>query len=560
MRCILYARKSSESEDRQVQSIDDQVRVMREIAAARGLEIVEEITESKSAKDPGQRPGFERLLKAIENRQAEGILTWAINRLTRNPIDSGRLSWLLQSEVLSVIQTPDKQYLPTDNVLIFSVETGTANQFILDLKKNVRRGMQSKIEKGWAPSRAPEGYFNNLYDHTIEIDGERFELIQRAWRLLIAGSHTVGEVIRVLNEDWGYTTRQKHKSGGGSLSRTSAYSLFRNPFYAGYFKHGGQTYKGSHQAMITLTEFEKVQEQLGGQIGKPHAHERNTFPYTGLLKCGRCGKAVVAEKQTGHLNRYDYIYYRCGNRNCGGSGNGQEAKPVRRSLREDTLEKQIDTCLSRIVITSEFKEIVTEALKKWVSQEFGEIESIYKTQARSLVDAEKMLSELVEMRLRGLIDDLLFTAKQRELKGNVSHLRLELGRVQERLDVTRETVNAALDFRLTARMEFLTGTWDRRREIARSLGVSYLLDPENMEVIIEMNPLLTYMIGPGIAPENGLLEPLKDGSQSTKETSEKSKVSLGWASGTETENLFGIFQSVWDGKLRFTRPSWLIAH
>ena len=139
MRYILYARKSSESEDRQVQSIDDQLRIMREIAAARGLEIVDEIQESKSAKDPGQRPGFERLLKAIETGRADAILTWAINRLTRNPIDSGRLSWLLQNGTLSAIQTPEKQYLPSDNVLIFSVETGTANQYIIDLKKKIGR-------------------------------------------------------------------------------------------------------------------------------------------------------------------------------------------------------------------------------------------------------------------------------------------------------------------------------------------------------------------------------------------------------------------------------------
>ncbi|WP_395143164.1 recombinase family protein, partial [Armatimonas sp.] len=516
-----------------------------------------------------------RLLKAIETGRADAILTWAINRLTRNPIDSGRLSWLLQNGTLSVIQTPEKQYLPSDNVLIFSVETGTANQYIIDLKKNVKRGTETKLSKGWSPHRAPEGYFNNLYEHTIEADGERFELIQRAWRLLIAGTHTIHEVIRVLNEDWGYTTRQRHKSGGGALSRTSAYSLFRNPFYAGYFKHGGQLYKGSHPAMITLTEFEAVQGRLGGQLGKPHAHERHIFAYAGLLTCARCKKSVVAERQTGRWKRYDYIYYRCGNRNCGAAQITDDGeKPPRRSLREDMLEREIDACLSRIVITPEVKEIVTEALQKWVHQEFGEIESIYKTQARSLVEGEKMLSELVEMRLRGLIDDALFTNKQRELKGNVSHLRLELGRIQERLDVTRETLTAALDFRLTARTEFLTGSTERRREIARSLGISFTVDPENLAVVIEVNPLLNYMIGQepslatgdiglemgDIASENGVLEPLKIGSGSQKRTAPEGAILVGWPSGTVTETLFGIFQSVWDGKCGFTRPTWLIAH
>src|SRR5437879_6301914 len=140
MRYILYARKSSEGEDRQIQSIGDQLRVLREFAEVRGLEVVEEITENKSAKAPGNRPGFEAMLEKVKRGRAEGILCWAINRLTRNPIDSGTLSWMLQTGELQIIQTPEKQYLPTDNVLILSVETGTANQYIIDLRRSVSRG------------------------------------------------------------------------------------------------------------------------------------------------------------------------------------------------------------------------------------------------------------------------------------------------------------------------------------------------------------------------------------------------------------------------------------
>src|SRR5688572_24566827 len=123
MRYVLYARKSSESEDRQIQSIEDQLRVLREFATERQLNVIEEITESKSTKAPGQRPGFDRLVKMVEKGQADAILCWSVNRMTRNPVDGGKLSWLLQKRVLLAIQTPEKVYLPEDNVLLFSVET-----------------------------------------------------------------------------------------------------------------------------------------------------------------------------------------------------------------------------------------------------------------------------------------------------------------------------------------------------------------------------------------------------------------------------------------------------
>src|SRR5579862_4322393 len=105
MRYILYARKSSETEDRQIQSIDDQVRTLHHLAAQRSLVIVEELQESKSAKDPGQRSLFQKMTQMIEAGEADGILCWSINRLSRNPVDSGTLSWMLQRGTLQSIQT-----------------------------------------------------------------------------------------------------------------------------------------------------------------------------------------------------------------------------------------------------------------------------------------------------------------------------------------------------------------------------------------------------------------------------------------------------------------------
>ena len=55
----------------------------------------------------------------------------------------------------------ERQYLPGDNTLLFNVESGMANQYILDLSKNVKRGIQTKLEKGMWPNFAPIGYLND---------------------------------------------------------------------------------------------------------------------------------------------------------------------------------------------------------------------------------------------------------------------------------------------------------------------------------------------------------------------------------------------------------------
>ena len=88
---FLYARKSSEGEDRQVQSIGDQTDRITKMAEDQQLEIVEILSEAKSAKNPYCRPVFDKMLDRIEKGEAQGILAWEINRLSRNPVDSGRI-------------------------------------------------------------------------------------------------------------------------------------------------------------------------------------------------------------------------------------------------------------------------------------------------------------------------------------------------------------------------------------------------------------------------------------------------------------------------------------
>lgn len=130
---FLYARKSSEDDERQIQSIESQITKAKELAQDFNLKIVKTFTESKTAKEPFVRPIFTNMMDRIENGEADGIICWEVNRLSRNPIDSIRISWLLQRSVLKSVQAHNREYLPADNVLIFSVDAASANQYVIDL-------------------------------------------------------------------------------------------------------------------------------------------------------------------------------------------------------------------------------------------------------------------------------------------------------------------------------------------------------------------------------------------------------------------------------------------
>src|SRR3989344_6608179 len=248
---FLYARKSSESEDRQVQSIGDQTDRLTKLAESENLEIIEILSEAKSAKNPDNRPIFTRMLERIEAGEANGILCWEINRLSRNPVDSGKIQWLSQQGILQSIRTMTREYKPDDNALILSVESGSANQFILDLKRGVRRGLDSKVKKGQAPILAPIGYANTKTEtrgenYIIE-DDERFGLVRKMWDLMLTGNYSVPQVRDIATHKWGLLTPKKKKIGGRPIGYTSAYNMFSNIFYTGNFIYRGQIYKGDHK-------------------------------------------------------------------------------------------------------------------------------------------------------------------------------------------------------------------------------------------------------------------------------------------------------------------------
>jgi len=151
MEYILYARKSSEDKSKQILSLESQVLEMKKLAKNLGLEIDKIYTESKSAKLHNNRPLFSEMIKLLENNnesEGYGILCWKIDRLTRNPVDEGTIKYMLQRKIIKSIRTYEREYTPEDNVLMIGFESGMANQYIIDLSKNTRRGLKNKADNG----------------------------------------------------------------------------------------------------------------------------------------------------------------------------------------------------------------------------------------------------------------------------------------------------------------------------------------------------------------------------------------------------------------------------
>ncbi len=191
LRYRLYARKSTDTEDRQVQSLEDQVKYMKDRAEELGLKIIgKPIRESKSAKRPNNRPLFSEMLKEIEEDKIDGIICWKVDRLSRNPTDSGHIQQLLQDDKIKHILAMDRSYFPEDNSIVFSVEASQANEYVRKLAVDTRRGMQSKAEKGDKPGVPPVGYLNDRIDKKVIADPDRFASMRILWDKMLTGTYS----------------------------------------------------------------------------------------------------------------------------------------------------------------------------------------------------------------------------------------------------------------------------------------------------------------------------------------------------------------------------------
>lgn len=484
-RYFLYARKSSESEDRQIQSIDDQTNRLKKLAADLNLDIKKIYTEAKSAKKPNNRPIFDDMIHRIEKGDAEGILCWQINRLSRNPIDSGKISWLLQQGTLKSIQTIDRQYLPEDNVLLFSVESGVANQFILDLSKNTKRGLLSKLEKGWQNGVAPMGYLNDKENKTIIKDPERFDLIRKMWELMLTGTYTPPKILEIANNEWGFRTRKTKRMGDCPLSRSGIYKIFTSLFYAGVIENNKIQYEGSHEKMVTLEEYDRVQILLGRK-GKPRS-KHHDFAFTGSIRCGTCGCLYTAEtkkkiiKGTGEIR--EHTYYHCTRRT-------KKIKcDQKKNIKVDDLELAIENEIEKYTILPEFLKWALEGLNKKNDTEIEDRTKIYEMQHKTLTQTQNELDELTKMRYRQLIDDDTFIKEKNTLQGKITQIKENLRETESRAERWLELTEKTFSFATYARKAFITAKGKKglelKKEILMALGKTPII--KGGALLIEAN-------------------------------------------------------------------------
>ena len=287
----IYVRKSSDSEDRQVQSLVRQTNDLQSVIDREGLHIAcPPFQESQSAFKIG-RPVFQKLIQRTINGEISGWVCWHSNRLSRNPVDAGMVIHLMDLGHLKEIRTFSRVYTnsPADKLML-AFEFGISKNDSEEKSVIVKSGMRRRYERGYPSGHPPVGFMLELSATGLEksywqVDQDRLPLIRKVFRKFLLGNDSLS-TITVYARKIGLQTLERRNQKRGYLQRSSIHRMLRNPVYAGFFPGSeGLVYplEKSLPRVVTEDEFERIGTILGDRYVSS-IRETRVYAFSGLIK------------------------------------------------------------------------------------------------------------------------------------------------------------------------------------------------------------------------------------------------------------------------------------
>ena len=409
IRYFLYVRKSTDSEERQMLSIEAQLAEVRALAEKEHLSVVAEFTESMTAKMPG-RPIFNQMIARIGRGEAQGILSWHPDRLARNSIDGGRIVYLLDCGKLTSLKFPAFWFENTpQGKFMMSLAFGQSKLYVDSLSENVRRGIRQKLRRGEWPGWAPIGYLNDKTSRKIVVDPTEGPRVRRLFETYASGRVTLNHLRDQANE-WGMKSRTRKP-----LHRSHIHTMLSCPFYFGFMKHAGEIYQGTHEPLVSKDLFDQVQSVLH-RLGRTHISWKHHFAFLGLAKCVTCDGAITAERQKG------WHYYRCSKKR------GKCPEPY---IREENFADQIQRAIAAVALPDDTFQKMLAALVKEQEESSQPIEKLKAETRETVGDISKKLDRLLDAHLDGTIEKVEYLSKKELLLNEKLRLEERLRKLEQ---------------------------------------------------------------------------------------------------------------------------------
>lgn len=365
--CVIYPRFSSHGQNEQ--SIEAQVRICKEFAESKGLNVINIYPEKARTGTNDNRPAFQRMISDAKSGAFQYIIVYMMDRFARNRRDSIMYKEMLKEKygirVLSALE-PIAEDEGGEFYEMFL--EWNAEKYSKRLSKRVRDGLDTSVANGTFCG----GYL--IYGYKIElepINGKVGKYIKR-----VAINEDEAKIVRFVFEqyDKGVTKKeiaemlnsQGYRLKGKPFTGKSFDKYIVNEKYTGEFTFGGRLCTNMYPAIIDKALFQRVQQRLNANryVAGGEATAKEPYLLTGKLFCGHCGTEMVADGGTSKMG-VQHHYYTCKKRRKGECNKRRENK--------HNLEYYVTSCVIDFLSDKNNAEVAIDDVLKYYDKRTDEM-------------------------------------------------------------------------------------------------------------------------------------------------------------------------------------------
>nr|WP_300849181.1 recombinase family protein [uncultured Acetatifactor sp.] len=501
-----YCRVSTDNDD-QANSFESQQRYFRQyIERNPDWELYAIFAdEGISGTNTKKRKEFNRMIACAKNGDFDLIITKEISRFARNILDSIFYTRDLKKHGVGVIFLNDNiNTLDGDAELRLAIMSSIAQEESRKTSERVKWGQKRQMEQGVVFGRSMLGY--DVKDGKMYINEDGAKIVRLIFRKFVDEGKGTHVIARELREEGISPMRVKE------WSNTVILRVIRNEKYCGdlvqkktytpdFLSHekkvnlGQEEFvilKDHHEPIISRELFDKANRILDAkslsQEGK--AKHSNRYPFSGKIKCGRCGASYVARYKT-RKDGSQYKAWRCfegakhGSPHIDKAGNqvGCSGTSIR---NEEAIHIMYLVCKQLTIDRQKIADNLIKTIQKVISLDMTGADT--NTLEEKKEAAQKKRTDLIDLYTSGDIDHDEFTALRAKYDAEIDSLKSMVESMEKQQVVIVKQKELMEDIK-NAVDELIGGIEYEDEFYTQLLDKMVINDRENIDVYLNLLPL-----------------------------------------------------------------------
>ena len=475
---VILARVSSKEQE-DGYSLQAQEANARNYCQNRGYRVLKVFSIVESSTQ-GNRAKFHQMLKYIKQQNGRVIVVSdTVDRFQRSFKETLEIDPMLKSGKVELHFLKNNlvihQNSPASDKTMWSMCVLMAENYVLSLSDNTKRGLHQKVKNGEWGSKAPVGYKNveGPNGKTIVLDMQTAPLVKKFFEDYATGNYSLEQAARDFKRAGIKSCRD------GAFHAASMYRTLINPFYYGIMRVKEQLVPHRYPPIITKQLFDKCQKVRLGYQKQPLRYDKLAFTFKRMIKCACCDSYISSyhrhKKNKTNKGEHHYVYLRCAGKankrtcNCG-------------EIREEVAINAVMDKLRAIQVPSAL-------LQRVLPQLVGRLHTQEQAAQLEQNNAHRRLGQIarekevwVQKEASGLISCEIVNAKLQALTEEEKTLQAKLANKQE---IPKEAVwTLARVVNLLSRLpELFAGSQpEQKRKILNLIFANLRLKGKNLEI------------------------------------------------------------------------------